>query len=91
MRNRLFTAPSTFGYSSKSQTIANTIAAATMAGKRVLFVAEKLTALEVVWDRLEKAGLGPFCFNLHAQGLMLVATVNFPFVTTQNFSLWACR
>ena len=22
---------------------------------------------------------------------MLVATVNFPFVTTQNFSLWACR
>ena len=29
-----------------------------MAGKRVLFVAEKLTALEVVWDRLEKAGLG---------------------------------
>ena len=53
----------------KSQTIANTIAAATMAGKRVLFVAEKLTALEVVQDRLEKAGLGPFCFNLHAQGL----------------------
>ena len=53
----------------KSQTIANTIAAAIMAGKRVLFVAEKLTALEVVQDRLEKAGLGPFCFNLHAQGL----------------------
>ena len=53
----------------KSQTIANSIAAAMMAGKRVLFVAEKLTALEVVRDRLEKAGLGPFCFNLHAQGL----------------------
>ena len=53
----------------KSQTIANTIAAAIMANKRVLFVAEKLTALEVVEDRLEKAGLGPFCFNLHAQGL----------------------
>ena len=53
----------------KSQTIANAIAAATMAGKKVLFVAEKLTALEVVQDRLEKAGLGPFCFNLHAQGL----------------------
>ena len=53
----------------KSQTIANTIAAAMMAGKTILFVAEKLTALEVVWDRLEKAGLGPFCFNLHAQGL----------------------
>ena len=40
-----------------------------MAGKTVLFVAEKLTALEVVWDRLEKAGLGTFCLNLHAQGL----------------------
>ena len=22
---------------------------------------------------------------------LLVTTVNFPFVTTQNFSLWACR
>ena len=22
---------------------------------------------------------------------VLVTTVNFPFVTTQNFSLWACR
>lgn len=53
----------------KSQTIANAIAAAIMAGRKVLFVAEKLTALEVVEDRLEKAGLGPFCFNLHAQGL----------------------
>jgi len=53
----------------KSQTIANTIAAALMAGKRVLFVAEKLTALEVVEDRLAKAGLSPFCFNLHAQGV----------------------
>lgn len=53
----------------KSQTIANAIAAAMMAGKSVLFVAEKLTALEVVQDRLGKAGLGPFCFNLHSRGL----------------------
>lgn len=53
----------------KSQTITNVIASAMMAGKTVLFVAEKLTALEVVWDRLEKAGLGPFCFKLHAQGM----------------------
>ena len=52
-----------------SRVIRNAIAAATMAGKRVLFVAEKLTALEVVQDRLDKAGLGPFCFNLHAQGM----------------------
>ena len=53
----------------KSQTIANSIAAAMMAGMNVLFVSEKLTALEVVEDRLEKAGFGPFCFNLHARGL----------------------
>ena len=53
----------------KSQTITNIIASAMMVGKTVLFVAEKLTALEVVWDRLEKAGLGPFCFQLHAQGM----------------------
>ena len=53
----------------KSQTIANTIAAATYEGKKVLFVAEKLAALEVVKDRLENVGLGPFCFNLHTKGL----------------------
>lgn len=53
----------------KSQTIANTIAAAIFEGKKVLFVAEKLAALEVVKDRLENVGLGPFCFNLHTKGL----------------------
>ena len=36
-------------------------------GKSVLFVAEKLTALEVVQDRIEKAGFGPFCLNLHGR------------------------
>jgi len=54
----------------KSQTIANTIAAATFEGKKVLFVAEKLAALEVVRDRLDSVGLGPFCFNLHTKGLV---------------------
>lgn len=51
----------------KSQTIANLITAAAMTGKTVLFVAEKSTALDVVHDRLDKAGLSPFCFNLHTQ------------------------
>ena len=51
----------------KSQTIANLISAAIMANKKVLFVAEKLTALDVVYDCLDKAGLGPFCLNLHTQ------------------------
>lgn len=50
----------------KSQTITNVIAAALAAGKSVLFVAEKMAALNVVKDRLEKAGLGHFCFELHS-------------------------
>jgi very-short-patch-repair endonuclease len=50
----------------KSQTIANLIAAAMDAGKTVLFVADKLTALEVVRRRLDEVGLGPFCLELHS-------------------------
>ena len=50
----------------KSQTIANIIAAAVKDGKRVLFVAEKRAALDVVHDRLEKCGLGPLCLELHS-------------------------
>src|SRR6185295_17837781 len=42
----------------KSQTIANLIAECLAAGKRVLFVAEKRAALEVVARRLERVGLG---------------------------------
>ena len=40
----------------KSQTIVNAIAAGLVAGKKVLFVAEKLAALNVVKARLEAAG-----------------------------------
>ncbi len=50
----------------KSQSITNMIAAAMFEGKSILFIAEKLAALDVVHDRLAKAGLGPFCLNLHA-------------------------
>ncbi len=50
----------------KSQTITNLIAAAIAANKRVLFVAEKLAALEVVSKRLTEAGLGPFVLELHS-------------------------
>lgn len=50
----------------KSQTITNLIAAAMAQGKRVLFVAEKLAALEVVKRRLDHAGLGDFCLELHS-------------------------
>ena len=49
----------------KSQTITNLIAHAVGAGKRVLFVAEKQAALEVVKRRLDAVGLGVFCLELH--------------------------
>src|SRR5204862_6921482 len=50
----------------KSQTIANLIAHSLAAGKRVLFVAEKRAALELVQRRLADVGLGPFCLELHS-------------------------
>ena len=50
----------------KSQTIANLIAAVMAEGKTVLFVADKLTALDVVKKRLDDAGLGVFCLELHS-------------------------
>jgi len=50
----------------KSQTIANIIAAAIKDGKTVLFVAEKMAALEVVKRRLDEAGVGDACLELHS-------------------------
>jgi very-short-patch-repair endonuclease len=50
----------------KSQTIVNAIAEAVAAGKRVLFVSEKMAALEVVKRRLDAIGLGPACLELHS-------------------------
>ncbi len=50
----------------KSQSISNLIAASIANGKRVLFVAEKLAALEVVKRRLDGAGLGDFVLELHS-------------------------
>ena len=50
----------------KSQTITTLIANALAQNKTVLFVAEKMAALEVVQRRLTKIGLGPFCLELHS-------------------------
>lgn len=50
----------------KSQTITNLIAAGLHAGKKILFVAEKLAALEVVKSRLDQAKLAPFVLELHS-------------------------
>jgi very-short-patch-repair endonuclease len=59
----------------KSQTITNIISAALNAGKSVLFVAEKMAALEVVKKRLDAAGLGPFCLELHSSKTSKTAVV----------------
>jgi very-short-patch-repair endonuclease/DNA polymerase III delta prime subunit len=50
----------------KSQTITNIIADAIGRGKKVLFVAEKLAALEVVKRRLDNIQLGEACLELHS-------------------------
>lgn len=50
----------------KSQTITNLICHLLTTGKTVLFVSEKMAALEVVQRRLESIGLGPFCLELHS-------------------------
>lgn len=50
----------------KSQTITNLIAQALAADKSVLFVAEKMAALEVVHRRIVQAGLGEACLELHS-------------------------
>jgi superfamily I DNA and/or RNA helicase len=50
----------------KSQTISNLIAILLSEGKSVLFVSEKLAALEVVYKRLDSIGLSDFCLELHS-------------------------
>ena len=50
----------------KSQTITNMIASSLEKGKTVLFISEKLAALEVVRRRLDNSGLGDFCLELHS-------------------------
>ena len=49
----------------KSQTIANLIAALIANSKRVLFVAQKQAAVEVVINRLERAGLSDLVMDCH--------------------------
>lgn len=50
----------------KSQTITNLIAEYLYDGKKILFVSEKLTALNVVFNNLKKVGLSDFCLELHS-------------------------
>lgn len=50
----------------KSQTITNIIAECLSDGKKILFVSEKLAALNIVYRNLNKAGLSDFCLQLHS-------------------------
>jgi very-short-patch-repair endonuclease/DNA polymerase III delta prime subunit len=50
----------------KSQTITNLVASAVRNGKKVLFVAEKMAALDVVKRRLDSVQLGDLCLELHS-------------------------
>lgn len=50
----------------KSQTITSIIANAVANGQKVLFAAEKKAALDVVYTRLSRIGLAPFCLELHS-------------------------
>jgi hypothetical protein len=50
----------------KSQTIANIVAECIAQGKSVLFVSDKMAALEVVYKRLREVGLSSFCLELHS-------------------------
>ncbi|MBW6438829.1 DUF4011 domain-containing protein [Actinoplanes hulinensis] len=61
----------------KSQTVANMIGALLHAGKTVLFVSEKVAALDVVHHRLTEAGLARYLLELHGQkaGRREVATL----------------
>jgi len=50
----------------KSQTITNLVAYLLERGKTVLFVSEKMAALDVVKTRLGRVGLGAYCLELHS-------------------------
>lgn len=50
----------------KSQTITNIIAECLANGRKVLFVSEKMAALDVVHRRLATSGLDAFCLVLHS-------------------------
>lgn len=69
----------------KSQTIANIIAHALALGRTVLFVSQKAAALDVVRRRLDAAGLGACCLEVHA------ARAQKAHVLAQLREAWAAR
>ncbi len=51
----------------KSQTITNLIAELLANNKKVIFVSEKMAALDVVYNRLQSIGLGDYCIEIHSR------------------------
>ena len=62
--------------SGKSQTISNMIAHLMGLGKTVLFVSEKVAALNVVYRRLKEVELGDFCLELHSNKAKKLDVIN---------------
>lgn len=60
----------------KSQTITNIIAEAIGQGRKVLFISEKMAALEVVKRRLDAVGLGDAVLELHSRKAQKRAVVD---------------
>lgn len=76
----------------KSQTIVNLIAELMAEGKKILFVSEKKTALDVVKSRLDNIGLGEGCLELHGKNSNkkdflkeLEYTLNLDSVSVKNY------
>jgi very-short-patch-repair endonuclease/DNA polymerase III delta prime subunit len=77
----------------KSQTISNLIGALVADGKRVLFVAEKRAALEIVLQRLKDVGLEHLLLDLHAADiskLEIIKGLKLSFDTVHNSSEADC-
>ena len=79
----------------KSQTITNIIAEALADNKKVLFVSEKMAALEVVKKRLMEVKLDDFCLTLHSHKSnkkdvlsQLQKTLNLPKIKIQDDILY---
>lgn len=68
----------------KSQTITNMIAEFLAQDKKVLFVSEKLAALNVVYSKLKKLGLEEFCLELHSHKLNKKAVIEDLYNTLTN-------
>ncbi|TNF28003.1 MAG: DUF3320 domain-containing protein [Deltaproteobacteria bacterium] len=80
----------------KSQTITNLVAQLVGDGKTVLFVSEKMAALEVVHRRLKLAGVGEFCLELHSNKSNKTEVIRqlaapFELAGKRNHSEWALR